>query len=210
MTSLGVTPFEDKTARAFRRRFWLTTAALGRPEIPQDTNSGGGLWICCCGYRLSRETEKLTVPPLQYLWFQRCKYKLQDFWMWCVIWGMEGAGCLTPPPLYPRSSRFPVCHSVRSSGGRWRPALPTRAAHPPLPLVALEGGTYSTIMQTCLSAQRRQWNTKLYRKYKYDQSHMEASQKFPCELLVWTTVSENHLSLHRGLQFSPQLAIKSF
>lgn len=36
MTSFDDTPFEDKIAKAVKRRFWLTKAALGRPEIKQD------------------------------------------------------------------------------------------------------------------------------------------------------------------------------
>ena len=142
MTSFDDTPFEDKIAKAVKRRFWLTKAALGRPEIKQEEKifKNQGMLPVFCWHRLLHDSakSKAHMQPLRYQWFQKCKCKQLDIWMWCVIWGIEGAQRLMPLPLYERSSQFLVCRSVCSSEGRWRPAQSVKAAHPPPPPLALQ------------------------------------------------------------------------
>lgn len=92
-----------------------------------------------------------SVRPLHYLWFQKCKYTQQDFLMWSVILEMEGLGSLRPGPLYQRSSRYQVCHSLCPSRRRWHPALSVKAAHPPLLPSALEWDEQGTVnKQSCV------------------------------------------------------------
>lgn len=64
MTSLAVTPFEDKTARAVRRRFWLTTAALGRPG--RNKMQVNIMWRC---FLINIFTAKQTVHRPRSLWW---------------------------------------------------------------------------------------------------------------------------------------------
>lgn len=119
MTSSAVTPYDDKTARTARRRFWLTTAALGRPANKQVMEEQ------------IRASQQPSVQLLLYLWCQRCKCKRRGSLAWRGIWGTEVQDSLLPLPLYRRSFQFQECDSARSSGGRWRLAPPERATHLP-------------------------------------------------------------------------------
>lgn len=88
MTSLAVTPFDDKTIRAVRRRFWLTTAALGRPE----SNKTQVIFI------LRREDLKVLMDALRgkqcfgcIIWYRH----LLPTYM-CCMWHLVVCGCEQP------------------------------------------------------------------------------------------------------------------
>lgn len=130
--------------------------------------------------------------------------------MWCAIWEIEGAGSPGPRPLCRRNSQFQVCCSVRSSGGRWRPARWARAGRPPPIPLALERDTKHNHSHEILCLDARADLSRYLREIGceicgfrenaciYDWSLVEANKVvFDFE---WTAVTENDLSVEAGGQ----------
>lgn len=81
MTSLAVTPFDDKTTRAVRRRFWLTTAALGRPE----SNKTQVIIMLRKTWRRKINNTLYQVPVVDFFTFLWYRHGFFSY-LWCCPW----------------------------------------------------------------------------------------------------------------------------